>query len=112
MADFQMASETPTKRCGQSIECPHCHLPTQVYIEKEDKSSPEIIIQKSKPSLMMFCPICGNEISRRAWFCFKCGEFHYGLWRVVWNVIAYLGCIALLSAIFAWFVDWALKQLS
>jgi ssDNA-binding Zn-finger/Zn-ribbon topoisomerase 1 len=83
-AEFEFSSETSHRRLGQFVECPHCHKQTQIYMNKSEFAAPKIPALKSTQptSRLIPCDVCGNQISRSAFFCFQCGEFHYGLFRL------------------------------
>jgi hypothetical protein len=101
--DFQLVEETIHRKIGQTIECPHCHQQTQIYI---NKYSPP---KSSKPpiqpgNLLVTCNICGNQISRSAWFCFNCGQFHAGLFGIVWRIVCYAAFTSAVLGLIGWLI--------
>lgn len=39
-ADIEVSSETSHRKLGQIVECPHCHQPTQLYLNKAEFLAP------------------------------------------------------------------------
>ncbi len=41
-AEFELIGETSHRRLGQTIDCPHCGKPTQIYMNKAEFIAPKI----------------------------------------------------------------------
>jgi hypothetical protein len=113
-ADFEFKSETSHRRLGQTIDCPHCHTATQLYMNKAEfvalKNSSAKTATPASP--LIPCNVCGNQISRSAWFCFQCGEFHQSLFRIVLIIICYIGCAGALLAVIGWLIGKLFKAIT
>jgi len=113
-AEFEFSSETPHRKIGQFVECPHCHKQTQIYLNKSGSvavNKPRFSVAPSIPKLIP-CRVCGNQISRSALFCFKCGEFHYGLFRITWIILCYIALAGMIFALIGWVVSKLLAAVS
>ena len=40
-AEFELSSETSHRKLGQTIDCPHCGKPTQIYMNKAEFIAPK-----------------------------------------------------------------------
>jgi len=113
IAEFEISSETSHRKLGQFIDCPHCHKQTQIYMNKSEFVAPKISPSKSEPaSRLIPCNVCGNQISRSALFCFQCGEFHYGLFRLTWIIMCYIGLAGVIFALIGWVIGKLLTAIS
>jgi hypothetical protein len=114
VSEFELNSETSHRRLGQTVDCPHCHQPTQIYINKADFIVPTIQPQPVADPIapMIPCSVCGNKISRTAWFCFKCGEFHFGLFKIVWLVVCYVAVIGAILGFIGFIIGSIIEQAS
>lgn len=104
-ADFQLTSETPSLRFGQTVPCPHCNEPTMVYMPKGSGKKVAAALN------LIPCRICSNEISRTAFFCFNCGEFHYGFFRTVWIITCYIGCVTAILGLIGLALGWIIERI-
>jgi transcription elongation factor Elf1 len=112
--EFEFNAETSHRKLGQFIDCPHCDKQTQIYMNKSEFVAPKIPQLKStqRASNLISCNICGNQISRSAWFCFQCGEFHYSLFKITWIILCYIGCAGAIFALIGWIIDKLLAAIS
>jgi hypothetical protein len=106
---FDRSSATSHRVLGNVVECAHCHQQTQLYLNLATFVAPKnpagfAANLQSPKSKLIPCEICGNQISRTAWFCFQCGQFHYSLFRIVWDVMCNIAAVGLIFSIIGWII--------
>lgn len=66
--------EFESANTGQTVQCPHCGMDTVLFIPQVSPRLQPIPAAPVLASNLIKCPDCGNEISRLADACPKCGR--------------------------------------
>jgi hypothetical protein len=114
VTEFESSGETTHRKLGQTIDCPHCSKPTQIYMNKAEfiarpsptPSAPEMFA-RLKP-----CEYCRERISRAAVFCPHCGGFRSIPFRLVLQAVFYFMAASALAAGLIALVDLAIQSAS
>ena len=124
--EFEFSSETSHRRLGQTINCPHCQQPTQIYMNKAEFTAPKkpglvadlkeiwtdpkwLVRQdaKQKALRMTTCADCGAQMSRRALWCPACGSIQRSLFGLLFEIAC---TMALVWGVFAG-ISWLILKL-
>lgn len=95
---------------SNSAVCPECKMENFISMPKISVR-PEMV-KKPVPEdfpKMIPCSCCGQEISREAWICLKCGQSHFGFWKIC-GVVFWVMASLSFADLFRIFADWILKQ--
>lgn len=125
-ADFEFNSETSHRKLGQTINCPHCQQPTQIYMNKAEFIAPkkpglvadlkeiwtdpkwlerqEAKRQELRQSMLIPCADCGKEISKRAFFCPSCGSMGKSLFFKICDIVLAFYFVTLFFGLMGWLI--------
>jgi hypothetical protein len=116
VAEFEFSGETSHRRLGQTIDCPHCHKPTQLYMNKAEfvaSKTPNwsigsplyMAVQPERAkSRMTTCADCGAQMSRRALWCPSCGSIQRSLFGLLFNIACTLALVWLVFGLLGWLI--------
>jgi len=74
-SEFEWNSETSHRKLGQTIDCPHCGKPTQIYVNKAEFIAPK---KQNKQTRWLFAVI---EFSIVGLIIFLDGCFRQATWQ-------------------------------
>jgi len=122
-AEFEFSSETSHRKLGQTINCPHCQKPTQIYMNKSEFVAPkkpglveglreiwtdpkwlERQDAKQRSQRMTACADCGAPMSRRALWCPACGSIQRSLFGLIFQIAGTMALVWLVFVALGWLI--------